>query len=150
MAASAGELYETMKVRLGMQEEGITNPRSAVKIATRELVKKLSKIDSNEEIEVSFSEASAAKYVRVLTGKFLLRSRENETHPLKRRDYHITACSYATSETLQMNVQANILVILFPCVISISRISTAPSLRINFVAGFTLSAFEIRLLNHWH
>ncbi|MGP9568510.1 hypothetical protein ACT3RP_13785 [Halomonas sp. AOP5-B2-8] len=61
MAASAGELYETMKVRLGMQEEGITNPRSAVKIATRELVKKLSKIDSNEEIEVSFSEASAAK-----------------------------------------------------------------------------------------
>ncbi|CAM3613881.1 MULTISPECIES: hypothetical protein [Halomonas] len=71
MAASAGELYETMKVRLGMQEEGITNPRSAVKIATRELVKKLSKIDSNEEIEVSFSEASAAKYVRVLTGEVL-------------------------------------------------------------------------------
>ena len=60
MAASAGELYETMKVRLGMQEEGITNLRSAGKIATRELVEKLSKINSNEEIEVSFSVASAA------------------------------------------------------------------------------------------
>lgn len=71
MAASAGELYETMKVRLGMQCEGVTNPRSAVKAATLELVEKLSKIDSNEEIEVSFSETSAAKYVRVLTGEVL-------------------------------------------------------------------------------
>lgn len=71
MAASAGEIYETMKVRLGMQGDGVTNPRSAVKTATRELVEKLSKIDSNEEVEVSFSEASAAKYVRVLTGEIL-------------------------------------------------------------------------------
>ena len=71
MAANAGELYETMKVRLGMQDEGVTNPRPAVKAATQELVDKLSSIDSNEEIEVSFSESSAAKYTRILTGEVL-------------------------------------------------------------------------------
>lgn len=71
MAANAGELYQTMKVRLRMQDEGITSPRPAVKAATRELVEKLSRIDSHEAIEVSFSEASVAKYVRILTGEIL-------------------------------------------------------------------------------
>jgi hypothetical protein len=50
-----------------------------------------------------------------------------------------------------MNLQASILVILFPGFISIARISIAPSLRINFFAGFTLSIFETRQVNqrHW-
>ncbi|MBL3557130.1 MULTISPECIES: hypothetical protein [Marinobacter] len=71
MAASAGELYETMKVRVGMQNEGITSPRASVKAATQELVEKLSRIDSHEKIEVRFNEASVAKYVRILTGEVL-------------------------------------------------------------------------------
>lgn len=71
MAAIAGELYQTMKIRLGMQDEGITGPRPAVKAATRELVEKLSRIELHEGIEVSFNEASVAKYVRILTGEVL-------------------------------------------------------------------------------
>lgn len=55
-----------------------------------------------------------------------------------------------TLETVQLNVQASTLVILFPCFMSISRISTAPSLRISFMAGLTLSLFETRLLNQRH
>lgn len=60
------------------------------------------------------------------------------------------ASSCGFSRTDHMNVQANILVTLFPCFISISRLSTAPSLLINFFAGLILSAFETKLLNQRH
>lgn len=71
MSANAGELFETMKVRLKMQEEGITDPSSSVKSATIALVQKLSAIDPSEDIEVTFGELSIAKYIRASTGEVL-------------------------------------------------------------------------------
>ena len=71
MSGNAGELFETMKVRLNMQEEGLTNPSESVKSATRALVDKLAAIDPSESIEVTFGEASVAKYILSSTGEVL-------------------------------------------------------------------------------
>ena len=48
------------------------------------------------------------------------------------------------------NVQASTRATLFPCFISISRTSTAPTFSINFFNGLTLSAFDTRLVNQRH
>jgi len=71
MSANAGELFETMKVRLKMQEDGLTNLSDSVKFATKALVEKLATIDSSESIEVNFGRASIAKYIRSSTGEVL-------------------------------------------------------------------------------
>jgi len=71
MSGNVGELFETMKVRLKMQEDGLTNPSESVKFATRELVDKLAKIDPTESFEVSSGENSIAKYIRSSTGEVL-------------------------------------------------------------------------------
>jgi len=71
MSANAGELFETMKYRLQMQNEGITNPPSSVKAATEVLVEKLASIDATESIEVSFGNGTKVKYIRSSTGEVL-------------------------------------------------------------------------------
>jgi len=69
--ANAGELLETMRVRLKMQREGTTNPAAGVKADTRALVEKLSEIDSAEEIQTLHGGRLLARYVRVSTGDVL-------------------------------------------------------------------------------
>jgi hypothetical protein len=71
MSGNIGELFETMKVRLKMQEDGLSNPSDSVKLATRTLVQKLAKIDPLETFEVSFSGQALAKYIRSSTGEVL-------------------------------------------------------------------------------
>jgi hypothetical protein len=71
MSANAGELFEIMKVRLKMQDDGLTNPSESVKLATKALVEKLAAIDSSESIEVSFGSTPIAKYIRSSTGEVL-------------------------------------------------------------------------------
>jgi len=71
MSANAGELFETMRVRLKMQNENITNPSASVKFATELLVQKLAEIDPSESIEVIFGEESIVKYVHTSTGEIL-------------------------------------------------------------------------------
>ena len=79
MYANAGELLKTMKVRLEMQTEGIANPSKSVKAATRSLVEKLSDIDPQEDVEVTWSNLVLAKYVRVSTGEVLAEINEQDT-----------------------------------------------------------------------
>lgn len=69
--ANAGELLETMTVRLEMQRRGITNPPAAVKKATELLVAKLAAIDPSEGIETSSAPGILARYVRARTGEVL-------------------------------------------------------------------------------
>jgi len=71
MNGHAGELLRTMRVRLEMQREGITNPPDNVKAATRALVEKLSGIDASEEIEVTYAGNLLARYIRASTGEVL-------------------------------------------------------------------------------
>ena len=71
MSGNAGELFDTMKVRLKMQESGLTNPSESVKITTKALVKKLAAIDPSERIETSSGGASIVTYIRVSTGEVL-------------------------------------------------------------------------------
>jgi hypothetical protein len=71
MAANAGELFETMKVRLSMQEDGIINPSNSVKNATRTLVEKLGNIESDEEIEVVIKPPLLARYITIKTNEIL-------------------------------------------------------------------------------
>lgn len=70
---TAGELLRIMKVRLACQDEGITDPPSAVKEVTRDLVHKLSLLESAEaiKIDVLSSQPLVARYVRVATGEEL-------------------------------------------------------------------------------
>jgi hypothetical protein len=70
---TAGELLRIMKVRLACQDEGITDPPSAVEEVTQALVQKLSQLESSEaiEIEVLSSRPLVARYVRSATGEAL-------------------------------------------------------------------------------
>jgi hypothetical protein len=71
MNGNAGELLATMRVRLEMQQKGITNPPDGVKAATRALVERLSRIDPSEAIEVTTVGPLLAQYKRVATGEVL-------------------------------------------------------------------------------
>jgi len=70
---TAGELLRIMKVRLACEDEGITDPPSAVKEVTRALVHKLSQLESAEEIKIDvlLSQPLVARYVRAATGEAL-------------------------------------------------------------------------------
>ena len=70
-AATAGELLETMRVRLDMQRRGLANPSPAVKRATEMLVAELSKIDAAETIVMSHSPDVIARYIRAADGTVL-------------------------------------------------------------------------------
>lgn len=67
MGATVGSLLDIMRVRMGMQEDGITHPNKLVVDATKTLVDKLSVLDRNEEIEISMvsKEPFFAQYIRV-------------------------------------------------------------------------------------
>lgn len=71
MHANAGELFETMKVRLSQQKDGTTNPPENVKDATNMLVDKLSRIPPDEDIITENDPPFLARYVRVKTGEVL-------------------------------------------------------------------------------
>ena len=66
----AGDLLDIMRVRLRIQQAGLSNPRPSVKSATERLVQKLVQIDPSEEIEVG-AFLGNARYVRVSTGEIL-------------------------------------------------------------------------------
>lgn len=76
MSANAGELCNIMKVRLKMQEQGITNPSASVKAATKQLVEKLGCIPASESIEIIICNKSTAKYIRTVTGEILVEINE--------------------------------------------------------------------------
>jgi hypothetical protein len=71
MGANAGELLETMTVRLKMLMEGTINPSDSVKAATRVLVEKLSAIDPSEDVEIYKKTSSLVEYIRSSTGEVL-------------------------------------------------------------------------------
>ena len=71
MNTTVGKLLTDIKLRLEMQQEGITNPAIQVKEATQRLVDKLSELDSAEEIRVICGDGSLVSYVRHLTGEVL-------------------------------------------------------------------------------
>ena len=73
MSAKAGDLLDIMKVRLGMQRDGITDPPPPVKAATQALVEKLSVIDPEETIHVHIERDRPllVKYIRASTGELL-------------------------------------------------------------------------------
>ena len=70
-ASTAGELLETMRVRLDMQRRGLANPSPGVKRATETLVAELSKIDASETIVMSHSPEVIARYIRAADGAIL-------------------------------------------------------------------------------
>lgn len=76
MSANAGELYEIIKARLKMQEQGITNPPVSVQVATRQLVEKLNYIPADERIAIIISNKPIAKYIRAKTGETLVEINE--------------------------------------------------------------------------
>ena len=71
MSTTAEELLSIMSLRLKMQDDGLTNPSTSVKIATRSLVEKLSGLDGKEKIEISIGDDVFAKYIRAATGEVL-------------------------------------------------------------------------------
>lgn len=70
-SATAGDLLDTMLLRLQMQDRGITNPSPAVRRATRRLVEELSKLDPAETIILSRSPEVVARYIRAADGSVL-------------------------------------------------------------------------------
>jgi hypothetical protein len=54
-----------------MQHQGITDPPTGVKAATRALVEKLSTMDPGEEIAVFYAGSLLARYIRASTGEVL-------------------------------------------------------------------------------
>ena len=71
MSMKAGELLETMKIRFGMQTDGITNPSDAGKDATRSLVEKLTPLNPNEKIRIVCGKGMHTEYIRKSTGEIL-------------------------------------------------------------------------------
>ena len=71
MSTNAGILLETMRKRQYSQEQGISNPSENIKIFTRTLVEKLSKIDPSEEIQINIEPDNTANYIRVLNNEIL-------------------------------------------------------------------------------
>ena len=71
MSTKAGELLDTMSIRLEMQEDGVTNPSQHIKKRTKTLVGKLSKINANEKINIKTIDDIRTHYIRVKTGEVL-------------------------------------------------------------------------------
>ncbi len=67
---TAGQLLKIYKIKMGMQEDGITKPSDAGRQLTKLLVEKLSQLDSTEEIEIATNE-NLVKFRRVATGETL-------------------------------------------------------------------------------
>ena len=53
MSTTASNLLDIMRVRLKCQMNGTTNPPENVKAATKTLVSKLSRLDGNDQIEIT-------------------------------------------------------------------------------------------------
>lgn len=62
MSTTAGELLGIMRVRLGMQEDGTTNPPETVKNATKSLVESLVRYDKKDEIEIDSGSPARVRY----------------------------------------------------------------------------------------
>ena len=74
MSVNAGELRETMELRLRLQKEGIARPPEQVCVATKALVNELRKIEPNERIDVvieSDMENNLLRYKYLYNGKVL-------------------------------------------------------------------------------
>ncbi len=71
MSISASQLLDMMKVRLECQEDGVTNPSTSVKAATKKLVEKLSAMQDDEIIEISTERHSKIRYISSSSGEVL-------------------------------------------------------------------------------
>jgi len=60
-----------MTIRLGMQEDGVTNPSASIKAVTKTLVEKLTPLNPKEKIDVILGGGGSAKYILVSTGEVL-------------------------------------------------------------------------------
>ena len=76
--ANAGELLETMTVRLQMQRQGLTNPRKSVCVAMELLVERLANVSPTEHVEVHSFPCVLARYLRVTTGEVLAEIPEHD------------------------------------------------------------------------
>ena len=77
MSVRASELLSIYSTRMGMQEDGITNPPSQIKAFTKTLVQKLSEIDGAERIEIKI-DGKESRFILKSTGE-LLAKHENES-----------------------------------------------------------------------
>lgn len=79
MSAKAGDLLNIMDLRLRIQQDRDTNPAEAIKVATKLLVEKLSKIDPNEDIVINAVNSNGvfAQYIRKKTGVVLAELRDD-------------------------------------------------------------------------
>jgi len=72
MTANVASLLDVMKFRLSMCDSGRITPSAEVIKATRILVNELNALDSQEEIEITYStNPFHAKYIRLSTGVVL-------------------------------------------------------------------------------
>jgi hypothetical protein len=79
MSTTAGELLDIMTTRLGMQQDGVTNPSDSVKKATRDLVEKLTPLNRKEKIKLVAGAGIEAQYVRASTGEVLAEIKDEDT-----------------------------------------------------------------------
>ena len=75
----AGEVLSIMTARLQMQNDGITTPPENIKKYTKELVKKLSLLDGDEEIELEITDSNKVKTIRVATGEVIAERDDENT-----------------------------------------------------------------------
>ena len=67
----ASTILFIMSRRLKMQSEGTTNPPILIKKYTKQLVEKLSLIDSEEDIDIINNEFMSAQIIRISTGELI-------------------------------------------------------------------------------
>lgn len=81
MSTTAKQLLSIMTVRLGMQEDGVTNPPQSIKDATRQLVANLHLLSPEEKIDIVIvtTDPIHAKYVRIETGQVLAEVRSDQS-----------------------------------------------------------------------
>lgn len=78
MSTTAGELLDIMTTRLGMQEDGVTDPSASVKKATRNLMERLTPLNPREKIKVVCGADMHAKYIRVKTKEVISEIKPDE------------------------------------------------------------------------
>jgi len=79
MSTTAGELLDIMSTRLGMQQDGVTNPSASVKKATRDLVEKLTLLNRKEKIKLVCGSGIKVQYIRASNGEVLAEIKEEDT-----------------------------------------------------------------------
>jgi hypothetical protein len=73
MSATAGKLLGIFITRLNMQEDGVTIPDDSIKVVTKELVEKLTRLDPMEKIDIITGEENTGNAFAQQPVKYLLK-----------------------------------------------------------------------------